>query len=564
MSYEVLVIGSGLAGMRAAIAAVQKGVSCAVLSLVYPIRSHSVAAQGGINAALRNTPEGTNDSWEKHAFDTVKGSDYLADQKAAAILARQAIQVVYELESWGAPFSRLQDGRIAQRPFGGAGFPRTCYAEDRTGHNLLHTLYQQSLRFGVPFFDEWLALDLIVEGGHLHGVVAMDLKSGELEVFPARAVVFATGGAGRVYAQSTNALINCGSGIALAYQAGIPLKDMEFVQFHPTTLNGTNILITEGARGEGGYLVNKDGERFMKNYAPKHMELAPRDIVARAIKTEILEGRGIGDAYVHLDLRHLGEKKIKERLPGIREIGLRFAGIDIVKEPLPVEPGQHYTMGGIDCNAECETPLPGVYAAGECSCISVHGANRLGGNSLLETVVFGKIAGERAADFALTGKSKLNGKVMEAWKSEREKKLSSLLSSRGNEKIGTLRWDLRRLMMEKVGIFRDREGIAEAVDGIREVQARSGSISFSSSERFFNIELLTALEMEGMLDLALVIAGGALRREESRGSHLRTDFRERDDDRWLQHTIVSRVPTGPEFSCKEVDISLWKPEARKY
>ena len=377
MKYDVLIIGGGLAGLRAAIEAKMEGVKAAVLSMVYPIRSHSVAAQGGINAALCNAPDGKDDTWEKHAFDTVKGSDFLADQKAVETLTKEAIPTIYEMESWGAPFSRLDDGKIAQRPFGGAAFPRTCYAEDRTGHNLLHTLYQQCLRNKIEFMNEWMLLELIVKDEISQGAVVMNLKTGEIETIVAKSVIMATGGAGKVYGKSTNAMINTGSGMMIANEAGIALKDMEFIQFHPTTLYGTNILITEGCRGEGGFLKNNKGERFMKKYAPKNMELAPRDIVARAIQTEILEGHGFEDAYVHLDMVHLGEEKIDERLPSMREIGIKFADVDMVKEPLPVQPGQHYTMGGIDCNEKCETNIHGIYAAGECSCVSVHGANRL-------------------------------------------------------------------------------------------------------------------------------------------------------------------------------------------
>ncbi len=562
MDHHVLIIGSGLAGMRSALAAKEAGVSCAVLSLVYPVRSHSVAAQGGINAALCNVPEGKDDTWEKHAYDTVKGSDFLADQKAVETLTKNAIPAVYELESFGVPFSRLDDGKVAQRPFGGGAFPRTCYAEDRTGHNLLHALYQQCIKEEIEFFDEWLVLELIVENGKTKGVVAMDIKSGEIKIFGAKSVIFATGGAGRIYAQSTNALINAGSGIAVAYHAGIPIKDMEFVQFHPTTLYGTNILITEGARGEGGYLKNKNGERFMERYAPKNMELAPRDIVARAIITEINKGHAFDDAYVHLDLTHLGVDKINERLPGIREIGIDFAGIDAVEAPLPVQPGQHYTMGGIDCNEKCKTFVKGVYAAGECSCVSVHGANRLGGNSLLETVVFGKIAGENAAEFSKSVAAVSD--ISENYKTKWEDKFAILFNGKGDKTVGEIRTNLRKLMIKKVGVYRNRKDLKSAVDEIKNLKEQFASISLTSKSREFNLELVSVTELEGMLDLALAITEGALNREESRGSHARTDFTERNDQDWLHHTIAKFSPEGPIFSKKNVDISLWEPKERRY
>ena len=564
MEHDVIIIGSGLSGLRAAIAAKQQGVSCAVYSMVYPTRSHSIAAQGGINAALKNRPDAAEDSYEKHAYDTVKGSDFLADQHAAVILTREAIPRVYEMEHWGCPFSRDENGRIAQRPFGGAGVPRTCYAEDRTGHNLLHTLYQQSLRYEIPFFNEWLVLDLVIEKNRCSGIIAMEQLTGKIEATPAKAVILATGGAGRVYGKSTNALINSGSGIALAYRAGIGLKDMEFVQFHPTTLYGTNILITEGARGEGGYLLNNKGERFMERYAPKNMELAPRDIVARAIITEIQEGRGIEDEYVHLDLRHLGEQKIMERLPGIHEIGVKFAGVDAVKEPIPVQPGQHYTMGGIDCDETCVTPVPNVFAAGECACVSVHGANRLGGNSLLETIVFGKIAGENAATHVSSTKFSPDIPLLEARKAARERAVTTLLNSTGKEKVGELRAELRKMMFEKVGVFRNTQDMTQAVETIRAIKERFASISLSSATRIYNLEFQAALEMEVMIDLAWVIAAGGLRREESRGSHARTDFPKRDDEQWLKHTIATYTPDGPKFSAKDVDVSIWEPVERTY
>ncbi|MEK6622009.1 MAG: FAD-dependent oxidoreductase, partial [Planctomycetota bacterium] len=404
--HDAIVVGGGLAGLRAAIELNRNNVKVAIISRVHPTRSHSVAAQGGINAPLGNHPRGGTDNWEKHALDTVKGSDYLADQDAVIRMTKDAARRVVEMEHWGCPFSRTTEGKIAQRPFGGAGFPRACYAADKTGHALLHTLYQQTIKLKhaserneMAIYEEWMVTDLVVEDGDCVGVIAMDMVTGRLEAFQAGVVIFATGGAGRIYGNSTNALINTGMGIALPYWAGIALKDMEFIQFHPTTILGKNILITEGCRGEGGYLLNNKGERFLANYddSKKDMEIAPRDILARNIVREIMAGGGFDNTYVHLDLRHLGEKKIVERLPGIRAICIEFAGVDPITTPIPIQPGQHYTMGGIDCNTEGETTVKGFYVAGEAACVSVHGANRLGGNSLLDTIVFGAIAGGNAA-----------------------------------------------------------------------------------------------------------------------------------------------------------------------
>ena len=561
MEPGILIIGNGLAGMRAALAATQKKVPCTLISMVYPIRSHSVAAQGGINAALKNVDP--DDTWEKHAFDTVKGSDYLADQNAVIRLAKEAIPAVYELENWGAPFSRLPNKKIAQRPFGGAGFPRTCYAEDRTGHNLLHTLYQQCIRHRISMMNEWMVSDLVVANNQCHGIIAINLKTNRIEAIPARAVIMATGGAGRVFARSTNALINSGLGIVLAYKAGIPMKDMEFIQFHPTTLYGTNILITEGARGEGGYLLNKNGDRFMKKYAPSLMELAPRDIVARAITTEVNEGRGISGSYVHLDLRHLGAQKIKERLPSIWEIGIQFAGVDAIDVPLPVVPGQHYTMGGIDCDINGQTNIPNLFAAGECSCVSVHGANRLGGNSLLETVVYGKIAGDSAAKYCKARSLKSNYSLLEKRKEQRQKQLAELCHGKGKEKPGQLRKELREIMIDKVGVFRNRKDLQMAIDTIKEFRERFRTVSICSNT-LFNLELIRTLELEGSVELASVIVEGALRREECRGAHERTDFPGRDDQNWLKHTIAHYSADGPIFSEKPVDLSHWPPKERKY
>ncbi|MCL7415789.1 MAG: FAD-dependent oxidoreductase [ANME-2 cluster archaeon] len=557
ITHDIIVVGGGLAGLRAALEAHLRGADVAVISKVHPIRSHSVAAQGGINASL-----GKDDSWEAHALDTVKGSDYLADQDAVEVMCRDAPGRVLEMEHWGTLFSRTPDGHIAQRPFGGAGFPRTCYAGDRTGHNLLHTLHEQVMRAGVKIYLEWLVTRLVVDKGRCTGLIAMHTPSSKLEVFGAKATVLATGGYGRIYQRSTNAIINRGYGISLAYHAGVPLQDMEFVQFHPTTLLGSNILMTEGARGEGGYLYNKLHERFMSIYAHDMMELAPRDIVARSIQTEIDEGRGFEGGYVHLDITHLGEKKIEERLGGIRQISIDFAGIDPVKEPIPVQPGQHYSMGGVPCDVNGATPLDGLYAAGECACVSVHGANRLGGNSLLETIVFGKRAGEHAAGYvagiAMPGESPYLDEL------DREKEAISQLMGEGGENFAVVRDELRSVMQQDVGVFRNRTGLQRAVDTVRMLRERGRNVRVKSSATSFNFELLNAIELKGMLELGQVIAEGALVREESRGAHYRTDFLERDDEQWLKHTLAYYAPVGPRLEYKDVTITQFQPKKREY
>jgi succinate dehydrogenase / fumarate reductase flavoprotein subunit len=561
--YDVLIVGGGLAGLMTALGIAGRR-RAALISKVHPLRSHSLAAQGGINAALGNVPDGTDDTWEKHAFDTVKGSDYLADQDAAETLCRRAPEVVFELEHWGAPFSRTPEGRIAQRPFGGAGFPRTCYAADRTGHVLLHTLYERAMRQSLTIHSEWLVTSLAIKDDAVHGVTALQYETGELAVFAAPIVIFATGGYGRVYRNSTNALINTGSGIAMAYRAGIPIKDLEFVQFHPTTLFGTNILITEGARGEGGYLLNRHNERFMKRYAEKQMELAPRDIVARAMATEILEGRGYEDAYLHLDLRHLGAERITQRLPAIREIAMDFAGVDPIRELVPVQPGQHYSMGGIDTNTFGETEIRGFYAAGECACVSVHGANRLGGNSLLETLVFGKVVAERLKETSINPPHEPDASCL-AGALEREKaRLRSLLERAGKRPFTTVRDELRRVMTDKVGIYRDERGLRSALDAVRTLKREYEDIGLRNKSLRLNFELGNTLELQGMLDLSEIIAAGALSRRESRGSHFRTDCPQRDDEKWLKHTVARFTPEGPRLDFKEVTITRYAPQERTY
>jgi succinate dehydrogenase / fumarate reductase flavoprotein subunit len=550
ITHDVLIIGAGLAGMRAALA-VPSRLDVAVLSKVHPVRSHSVAAQGGINAAL-----GDKDSWEAHAFDTAKGGIYLGDQDAIEVMCREAPQDILELEQMGVIFSRNEDGRIAQRPFGGAGFPRTCYAADRTGHALLHAMYEQLLKRHVRVYEEWYVTALVTEEGRCSGVVAWDMIRGGMQAIQAKAVILATGGSGRVFHTSTNAVINTGDGMALAYRAGVPLKDMEFVQFHPTTLKDTGILITEGARGEGGYLLNTLGERFMKRYAPEQMELATRSTVSLAIGQEILEGRGV-DGCVLLDLRHLGRARILERLPQIRELAVEFAGLDPIETPIPVRPGAHYQMGGVATNQWGETELPGLYAAGECACVSVHGANRLGGNSLLETIVFGRRAGIRAAGYVETATSRpVPGNALAA----ETMRVQRLLSNEGPFRAWQLREDLGKVMNRNLGIFRTEQSMREALNQIRELKSRSPHVLVQDKGTVFNTDLIQALELDSLMEIADTIVTGALAREESRGAHYRGDFPKRDDQTWLKHTLAHRASDGPVLSYSPVTVTKFIPK----
>jgi succinate dehydrogenase / fumarate reductase flavoprotein subunit len=564
LSFDILIVGGGLAGLSAALSS-DPNLSVAVISKVHPLRSHSVAAQGGINAALGNNPDGKDDRWERHAFDTIKGSDYLADQDSAELMCQEAIPAIFELEYMGVPFSRFPGGVIAQRPFGGAGFPRTCYAADRTGLVILHTLYEQSVRQNVRFYNEWLVTQLVVKDGRCLGVVVYDLENAEFVPVRAKAVVFATGGYGRVYLKTTNAFINHGSGIGAAYRAGVPLKDLEFVQFHPTSLLGKNILITEGARGEGGYLVNNQGRRFMEDYAPNSMELSPRDIVARSIQIEIDKGNGFEGQYVHLDLRHLGAEKIKKRLPGIREICIHFAGLDPIETPIPIQPAQHYSMGGIDVDKNCASPVEGFYAAGECACVSVHGANRLGGNSLLETVVFGKIAGKKVSEYVngSDGPSDSETPLLdEALKFKN--RVTTWRKRDSGEKFYILMNRLKALMNEKVGLFRTKDELTDCLETIQELRESYEHVYISGPCLRFSQELVNIIEYESMLDLAEVITLGALNREETRGSHFRLDFDKRDDDNWLKHTLIFWKEGKPYISYKDVNIGKYEPVERKY
>ena len=551
--HDILIVGAGLAGMRAAIAAHSylAHLDIALLAKVHPVRSHSVAAQGGINAAL-----GEHDSWEAHALDTTKGGLYLGDQDAIEAMCREAPGNILDLERMGVIFSRDEKGRIAQRPFGGAGFPRTCYAADRTGHAILHAMYEQLLKRQILVYEEWYVTSLIIEEGVCRGVVAWDLLHGGLQAIGAKAVLLATGGSGRVFLTSTNAVINTGDGTALAYRAGTPLEDMEFVQFHPTTLKDTGILITEGARGEGGYLLNTLGERFMKNYAPEQLELATRSTVSLAIGQEILEGRGV-DGCVLLDLRHLGRARILERLPQIRELAVEFAGVDPIESPIPVRPGAHYQMGGVKTNQWGETELPGLYAAGECACISVHGANRLGGNSLLETVVFGRRAGQRAAEYA---DGKVPRAVSDATLRTEEARIRTFMKNEGPERAWQIQEELGKTMSLNLGIFRTQKSMTEAGEKVRELKSRASYVLLQDRGQVFNTDLIQALELQALLEVAEAIVAAALAREESRGAHYRSDFPRRDDANWLKHTLAYRTPECPSLRYAPVTITRFQPK----
>ncbi len=548
--HDILVVGAGLAGMRAALAA-PPGLDVAVISKVHPVRSHSVAAQGGINAAL-----GENDSWEAHAFDTIKGGLYLGDQDAIEAMCREAPGDMLDLERLGVIFSRDERGRIAQRPFGGAGAVRTCYAADRTGHAILHAMYEQLLRRQVAVYEEWYVTSLIVEDGVCRGVVAWDLLHGGLHAIAAKAVILATGGSGRVFFTSTNAVINTGDGMALAYRGGAPLEDMEFVQFHPTTLKDTGILITEGARGEGAYLLNTLGERFMKRYAPDLMELATRSTVSLAIGREILEGRGV-DGCVLLDLRHLGRGRIMERLPQIRELAMEFASVDPIESPIPVRPGAHYQMGGVRTNQWGETEIRGLYAAGECACVSVHGANRLGGNSLLETIVFGRRAGQRAGEYVREVPPRA---VSDAVLRTEQRQVERLLKSEGSVRAWQLREELGRTMNHNLGIFRTQASMAEALKTVQQLRAQLPLLTLHDRGKIFNTDLIGVLELHSLLDVAETIVASALAREESRGAHYRSDFPARDDTNWLKHTLARWTPRGPSLSYAPVTITRFPPK----
>ena len=564
--FDIVIVGGGGAGLYAAMEAMKTNpaLNIAVLSKVYPNRSHTSAAQGGANAALANKAK--DDTVEMHIFDTIKGSDYLADQDAVDVLCSEAPKIIRELENIGTPWSRMEDNTIAQRPFGGAGRPRCCYCADKTGHTILQTLYEQCLRKGVLFFNEYFALNLSVNGSRSRGLIAMNMKTGKVESFPAKTVIFATGGYAKMYwNRSSNAAGNTGDGQAIAYRAGIPMKDMEFVQFHPTGLRKSGLLVTEGARGEGGYLINKDGERFMARYAKEKMELGPRDLVSRSIETEILEGRGFespAGKYIHLDLRHLGADLIKSRLPQIREMSLNFEGVDPIEEPIPIRPTAHYSMGGIDTDNFGRTVMDGVYAAGECACVSVHGANRLGGNSLLDILVFGRIAGHTAAEEA--GKFE-PGTISEEELRQSVDEIRSRMQPSGHyERYGALREELGQTLALNVGIFRESSLLHKGIQDIAELKERFNKVRVFDSSDVFNTNLQQVLELQNMLDLAETVAVGALAREESRGSHTRVDFPVRDDEKWHKHTLATLVDGKAIPGEKPVTMGRYELQERTY
>ncbi|MDS0294773.1 FAD-binding protein [Halogeometricum luteum] len=615
--HDVIVVGAGGAGLRAAIAAQEEGADVAIVSKLHPVRSHTGAAEGGINAALRE-----GDSWEQHAYDTMKGSDYLGDAPAIETLCQDSPEEVIQLEHWGLAFSRDEDGRMSQRPFGGMSFPRTTYAGAETGHQLLHTMYEQLVKRGIQVYDEWYVTRLAVSDEEdpterdCHGVVAYDIKSGGLDAFHARdGVILATGGPGQVFDHTTNAVANTGDGPAMAYRAGVPLEDMEFIQFHPTTLPSTGVLITEGVRGEGGILYNKDGERFMfeHGYANNDGELASRDVVSRAELTEVNEGRGIEDEYVHLDMRHLGEERIIDRLENIVHLAEDFEGVDPLEQPMPVKPGQHYAMGGIETDENGETCISGLYAAGECACASVHGSNRLGGNALPELTVFGKRAGRHAAGGDL-GTAKIEtGKrgdwevgevdtpvepgdvsapgedvvadgsggtaassggslspdeyVQRALDVERER-VQSLLEKEEGRQHAEIRADVQKSMTRNVNVFREESGLKQALRDIRDAREKYEDVYVADKSSTFNTDLIQTIETRNVLDLAEAITLGALARDEFRGAHWRRENQERRDEVWLKHTMLSWEDGRPDLWYRPVVLEgenkTYEPKVRSY
>jgi fumarate reductase flavoprotein subunit len=572
--HDILIIGGGGAGLRAAIAAATTSsrLSIAVLSKVYPMRSHTVSAEGGAAAAMRD-----DDSLDTHAKDTIFGSDFLADQDAVEAFVKEAPGEMIQIEHWGCPWSRDPDGRMAVRPFGGMTVDRTLHAADKTGFHMLHTLFQTSLKYDrIVRYDEWFATSLLVEDGRVDGVVAINLHDGEVRPITAKAVIICTGGAGRVFPFTTNAAIKTGDGMALAYRAGVPLKDMEFMQYHPTGLPGTGILMTEASRGEGGYLKNKDGYRYLQDYGlgpetstPVHrkMELGPRDILSRCHMQEHMKGRtfeGPDGHYVHLDLRHLGEKLIDKKLPFVRELVRNYVGIDPVYEPIPVRPVIHYTMGGISTDIDARTPLAGLYAAGEAACVSINGANRLGSNSLTELLVFGARAGRAAALAAQERPAPKSNPIAQLVSDERRRLERRILKADGRERIADIREAMHKVMEAGAGIYRDRAGLEKTCQTLRELRERFTRIGLSDRDPVFNTEVVAALELDSMLDVAAAVAQSALLREESRGAQARTDFPKRDDARFLKHSLAYHTPDGPRIDYAPVTITRWPPEERKY
>ena len=580
LQYDIVIVGGGGAGLRAAIAIGETNpkLKVALVSKVYPMRSHTVAAEGGAAAVIKD-----NDSFNDHCLDTIGGGDWMCDQDAVELFVNEAPKELIQMEHWGCPWSRELDGTVAVRPFGGMKIERTWFASDKTGFHMLHTLFQTSLKYNnVIRHDEWFATKILVENGRCQGVTAIEMRSGILKVIAAKSVIMCTGGAGRVFPFTTNGAIKTGDGMAMAYRAGIPLKDMEFVQYHPTGLPGTGILITEAARGEGGILVNKDGYRYLQDYDlgqpldiedPKHpvkksMELGPRDRLSQAFIKEREKEKTIPGPFgdvVHLDIRHLGKKKIDKKLPFVRELTKNYVGIDPVYEPIPVRPVVHYMMGGIDTNIDCSTILPGLFAAGECACVSINGANRLGSNSLTEILVYGARAGNAAAVFAAEH-SEINLEALEKQGADEYKRITRdfLQKDGGSERIASLRKEMHQVMEQSVDIFRSESGLKEACNKIEELKDRFSSILIEDKSLIFNTELTSALELENMIDVAESIIFSALSRRESRGSHQRTDFVNRDDENFLRHSLAYRTEAESRIEYQDVVITKWPPAERIY
>ncbi len=580
LQHDILIVGGGGAGLRAVIAAAEAhpDLDIAMVSKVYPMRSHTVSAEGGAAAVIKD-----NDSLDEHIHDTISGADWLADQDAVELFVNEAPREMIQLEHWGCPWSREEDGSVAVRPFGGMRIRRTWYAADKTGFHMLHALFQTSLKYtAVKRYDEWFATRLLVEDGRCQGVIAIEMRTGEVHAIRARSVIMCTGGGGRVFPFTTNAAIKTGDGMAMAYRAGVALKDMEFVQYHPTGLPGTGILITEAARGEGGILVNTEGRRYLEDYNlgepvpiddPRHpqlrtMELGPRDKLSQAFMKEQDAGRvysGEYGTYTHLDVRHLGEQLIMERIPFVRELAKNYAGIDPVHEPIPVRPVVHYMMGGIHTNTNGETSLPGLFAAGECACVSINGANRLGSNSLTELLVFGRRAGLSAAEFAREHPD-LNGDALEAQRADEEASIAARFRTPrdGGERLATIRRELNSTMEEGAGVYREESGIRATTEKVAELKERYENVAIDDHSKSFNTELTTAIELGFLLDVGEAVAHSALERTESRGSHQRTDYPDRDDDGFLKHSLAFRTDGAPRIEYADVTITNWPPAERTY